>query len=39
MSYDLCTDCRDAPLLSEQEKACRLCSSCYADLLEAERGH
>ena len=38
MTNDLCTDCRDAHLLTDAERSMRLCSACYADLLEAEGG-
>lgn len=38
MNNETCTDCRDAGLTTDQEKATRICSSCYADMLEAERG-
>ncbi len=34
---ELCSDCRDSALVTQQEKATRLCSTCLKDQLEADR--
>lgn len=36
MSDNTCTDCRDAELVTDEERAARLCYTCQADQRQGE---